>query len=85
MSELDTIRLELKEGKKTLDQVPEDILTSFIKLDRGIEGEVSILQLDPKENKVQAYVKEFEDEFWYSFEKGEFKLFSCTYEIKRPT
>ncbi len=85
MSKLDTARLELKERKKSLDEIPNEVLTALIKQDRGMQGDISILQIDPEENKVQAYVKEFEDEFWYSFEEGEFKLFSCTYEIKRPT
>ena len=85
MSELGTARLELKERKKTLDEIPREVLTALIKQDRGIEGDISILQIDNEESKIQAYVKEFEDEFWYSFEEGEFKLFSCTYEIKRPT
>ena len=69
---------------KKLDQISPEILAVLIKRDRGIEGDISILQLDPEENKVQAFVKEHESDFWYSFEKGEFKLFSCTYEIKRP-
>ena len=85
MNEMESIRLELINEEKTLDQIPKEVLSALIKRDRGIEGEISILQIDPEESKVQAYVKKFEDEFWYSFEEGEFRLFSCTYEIKRPT
>ena len=85
MSKLDTARLELKERKKSLDEIPNEVLTALIKQDRGMQGDISILQIDTEENKVQAFVEEFESDFWYSFEEGEFKLFSCTYEIKRPT
>ena len=84
MSEVESARAELSNGNKKLDQISSEILVALIKQDRSIEGDISILQIDAEENKVQAFVKKHDSDFWYSFEKGEFNLFSCTYEIKRP-
>ena len=78
---LHTYLNDLSEGKIRLDEIPHDTLSLMIKRDRKMEGDVTILQIDSDNGKIQAFVKKFDGDFWYSFENGEFKLFSCTYEI----